>query len=255
MRLVLEAVPKTSTSPPRRHKSLRVSQDYKPGLALAKTKVCSKSIPSRYCVSLLFPPNMSDPPKRRPPLAPPLTPSLSTSPLCPFSSSFSPTAALEAPLSALSSALPTRRDRHFFQKSLPLNNLFSCSTLSTAPFRPLVNAPRSAAAAPATARRRVVHDSTPVQEWDVLGDMHAKLASKGGVWETLGGAVRRRGFVRVVMRTSGRKRGVVDGLLVAFDRHMNVVLGNASVRDDGEERKRVRQLFIRGDNVVAICLG
>ncbi len=60
---------------------------------------------------------------------------------------------------------------------------------------------------------------------DVITDMMAGLASKGGPMAWLSDIVRRGKPVRVVTRhRRGGQRGVAAGRIVAFDKHMNVVI-------------------------------
>jgi len=49
------------------------------------------------------------------------------------------------------------------------------------------------------------------------------------------------------------KRGAeFRGKLIGYDIHLNVVLADASLIQDGEEVKRYGKIVIRGDNVLAI---
>ncbi len=60
---------------------------------------------------------------------------------------------------------------------------------------------------------------------DVIADMMAGLACKGGPMAWLSDIVRRGEPVRVVTRhRRGGQRGVSSGRIVAFDKHMNVVM-------------------------------
>jgi small nuclear ribonucleoprotein (snRNP)-like protein len=83
--------------------------------------------------------------------------------------------------------------------------------------------------------------------------MQRKYGAGGGPMAFLLAAFERRACVCVVMRRTHAARGRVDGLLAAFDRHLNLVLQNATIRDEGAPPRNVRLLFIRGDNVVAVC--
>ncbi len=42
------------------------------------------------------------------------------------------------------------------------------------------------------------------------------------------------------------------GTLKAFDVHMNIVLENAEQLENGEARKKLGKLMVRGDNVILI---
>ncbi len=54
----------------------------------------------------------------------------------------------------------------------------------------------------------------------------------------------------VMVELKGRKeyRGVLDG----YDPHMNVVLKNAEEYTDGQLRRRLNIVIVRGDNVIYI---
>ena len=54
----------------------------------------------------------------------------------------------------------------------------------------------------------------------------------------------------VMVELKGRKeyRGVLDG----YDPHMNVVLRNAEEYADGQLRRRLNVVIVRGDNVIHI---
>ncbi len=54
----------------------------------------------------------------------------------------------------------------------------------------------------------------------------------------------------VMVELKGRKeyRGVLDG----YDPHMNVVLRNAEEYADGQLRRRLNVVIVRGDNVIYI---
>ena len=54
----------------------------------------------------------------------------------------------------------------------------------------------------------------------------------------------------VMVELKGRKeyRGVLDG----YDPHMNVVLRNAEEYADGQPRRRLNVVIVRGDNVIYI---
>ena len=74
-------------------------------------------------------------------------------------------------------------------------------------------------------------------------------------------ALRDRATVRVTLRRVNSIRGVCVGLLKAFDRHMNLVLVDAAEtytppRRTGTAKpvtRRLKQVLIRGDNVVLVC--
>lgn len=54
----------------------------------------------------------------------------------------------------------------------------------------------------------------------------------------------------VMVELKGRKeyRGILDG----YDPHMNVVLRNAEEYADGQLRRRLNVVIVRGDNVIYI---
>lgn len=48
---------------------------------------------------------------------------------------------------------------------------------------------------------------------------------------------------------SGRR---VGGTLKAFDVHLNIVLSNAEEMEDGKTKKKLGNIFIRGDTIVIV---
>jgi small nuclear ribonucleoprotein (snRNP)-like protein len=238
-------------------------------------------------------------PQRRLPsqtsLQPVLASSVPYSSLCFFSEAFDPTAALAAPVEEVERLLPTRRDVVIFRKTAPLDNVHACASLATAPFLALVHKPLVAATSASSTtgavapRRRNARDSTikSVAPKNVLGAMHRKFGANSGPLAFLLRCFELRSHVCVVMRRSTGLRGRVVGVLAAFDRHLNVVLSNATIYDAADIRvdavsedddvkvdedliaiqphtsaptgppvpRFVKRLFVRGDNVVAICRG
>jgi small nuclear ribonucleoprotein (snRNP)-like protein len=220
-----------------------------------------------------------------------------SSPLCFFSEAFDPTAALAAPVEEVERLLPTRRDVAIFRKTAPLDNVHACASLATAPFLALVHKPlvattsASSTTGAAASRRRNTQDSMikSVVSKNVLRTMLRKFGANGGPLAFLLRSFELRSHVCVVMRRSMGLRGRVVGVLSAFDRHLNVVLSNATIYDAADDRvdavsedddvkvdedlfatqphtsaptargppvpRFVKQLFVRGDNVVAICRG
>jgi small nuclear ribonucleoprotein (snRNP)-like protein len=224
--------------------------------------------------------------------------------LCFFSTDFDPWAALAAPLADIERLLPTRRDMALFRKAAPLDRVHACASLASAPFRTLVNKPRESASTLAQAQVAIpVSAASPLAvigdvPWrrdvrnrpiartvpkNVLREMNSKYGANGGPLAFLLNCFERRSHVCIVLRRSQGLRGRVVGVLEAFDRHLNVVLGRASIQDsvngmeNGDQKvecqsamltreeepwmpepqppRYVRQLFVRGDNVVAICRG
>ncbi|AHL22369.1 MULTISPECIES: LSm family protein [Thermococcus] len=49
-----------------------------------------------------------------------------------------------------------------------------------------------------------------------------------------------------------KRGGEFRGRLIGYDIHLNVVLADASLMQDGEEVKKYGKIVIRGDNVLAI---
>ncbi|WP_297063455.1 LSm family protein [Thermococcus sp.] len=49
-----------------------------------------------------------------------------------------------------------------------------------------------------------------------------------------------------------KRGGEFRGKLIGYDIHLNVVLADASLMQDGEEVKKYGKIVIRGDNVLAI---
>ncbi len=64
------------------------------------------------------------------------------------------------------------------------------------------------------------------------------------------------------LNNARNKRVIIDlknkieyvGLLKAFDIHINVVLDDAELREDGEVKKKIGTVFIRGDTIVSIAV-
>ncbi len=64
------------------------------------------------------------------------------------------------------------------------------------------------------------------------------------------------------LNNARNKRVIIDlknkieyvGALKAFDIHINVVLDDAELREDGEVKKKVGTVFIRGDTIVSIAV-
>jgi small nuclear ribonucleoprotein len=55
---------------------------------------------------------------------------------------------------------------------------------------------------------------------------------------------------RVIVELKNNKQMI--GTLKAFDIHINVVLNNAEERADGEVKRKLGTVFIRGDTIVII---
>jgi len=55
---------------------------------------------------------------------------------------------------------------------------------------------------------------------------------------------------RVIVRLKGNAEYV--GELNAFDIHINVVLNNAEERENGETKRKLGTVFIRGDTIILI---
>jgi small nuclear ribonucleoprotein len=56
---------------------------------------------------------------------------------------------------------------------------------------------------------------------------------------------------RVIVELKNNKQYI--GQLQAFDIHINVVLVNAEERQDGEVKRKLGTVFIRGDTITVIC--
>ncbi len=57
---------------------------------------------------------------------------------------------------------------------------------------------------------------------------------------------------RVIVELKNKAQYV--GKLNAFDIHINVVLDDAEFREDGEVKKRLGTVFLRGDTIVSIAV-
>jgi len=56
---------------------------------------------------------------------------------------------------------------------------------------------------------------------------------------------------RVIVELKNNKQYV--GLLKAFDIHINIVLDDAEERVDGEVKRKLGTVFVRGDTITIIC--
>jgi len=56
---------------------------------------------------------------------------------------------------------------------------------------------------------------------------------------------------RVVVELKNGKQ--ITGLLKAFDIHINVVLEQAEERENGEVKRKMNTLFVRGDTIIMIA--
>jgi small nuclear ribonucleoprotein (snRNP)-like protein len=190
--------------------------------------------------------------------------------LCFFSELFDPEAALTAPLVEIEHNLETKRDVACFRKAETLDNISACAIVERAPFRPLVYKPRAATTFEpedtasvgvpgVTGRRRAVRTDlqrrSPMGEraTGVLRKMVSQFGANGGPLAFLLACFERSARVRIVLRRTHSLRGFVVGELTAFDKHLNVIIRKAIVHDGDEAPRTIPQLFIRGDNVVAIC--
>lgn len=166
--------------------------------------------------------------------------------LNPFSEHFDPQQALHRPLSAVCDALPTAQDRRTFNRAKPLNNVAACAHLQHAPYRLLIPRPVTAAPKqPATKKR-----PRPTATKRVLRAIHANAAD--GPLRLLKRAADRAFQVRVCIRDRHRIKGFVHGVVDAFDKHFNLVLSNAVIKDRACKPRSVNKLFVRGENVVYI---
>lgn len=86
----------------------------------------------------------------------------------------------------------------------------------------------------------------------VLRAMAARCAE--GPLAMLAAAMRRSARVRVRLRSRHALRGSVLGHLMAFDRHVNLVLRDAVLCDDGRPQRSVGLMLLRGEHVVIVCL-
>ncbi|KAI0567495.1 Sm ribonucleoprotein domain containing protein [Gracilaria domingensis] len=188
-----------------------------------------------------------------PPSSPPSSPTRAQ--LNPFSEQFDPELALQQHLSAFRATLPTARDQAIFDRAQPVDNVAACAHLEHAPYRILKPAPVTAnLTTPSRKRPRDAsqHADKSERRLSVLQSIHDKAAK--GPLELLGRAVANKLLLRIRLRERHRIRGFVEGVVVAFDRHMNVVVKNAVIQDYGLDARRVGQLLIRGENIVLIYL-
>lgn len=162
--------------------------------------------------------------------------------LNPFDEGFDAGKTLSAPVESFLSALPSSRDRAIADRTTPLNNIAACASVEHAPFRIL----KSSRVRDETRERGVKR--TRETRVDVLGGLH-EHAGKGPLL-VLKKAVEKRFRVRVVLRERHDLAGFVDGFVVAFDKHFNLVIRHAWVVKEG--RRRIGQLFVRGENVVLV---
>jgi len=57
---------------------------------------------------------------------------------------------------------------------------------------------------------------------------------------------------RVIVELKNKAQYI--GKLNAFDIHINVVLDDAELREDGEVKKKLGTVFLRGDTIVSIAV-
>lgn len=125
-------------------------------------------------------------------------------------------------------ALATQGVRPPVPNALPRDHLLQCRVYLPA-WHPLAISPtdqdraQSAKRKPDPAKDR--GHARGVVKVDVIADMMEGLACKGGPMAWLSGIVKRGEPVRVATRhRRGGQRGVSTGKIVAFDKHMNVVM-------------------------------
>lgn len=185
--------------------------------------------------------------------------------LNPFCENFDTELALRSGSQAVVSALPLPRDRNTFISAPTVNNIWACVSLRTAPFRMLQQAvpviksasqtvSQRANQVSACGKRRQSNDSSSRRIRGVLQAMMDKAAV--GPLSTLAVAVADRRQVRVTLRSRHSLRGCLTARLVAFDKHLNLVLRDAIFDDpDNPERRSLFSLtLIRGEHVVAVAL-
>ena len=79
------------------------------------------------------------------------------------------------------------------------------------------------------------------------------LSAKGGPLSLLRHALRDGARVSVVLRRRHAMGGVASGVLLAFDRHMNLVLGGGvTVVGANGSKRETRQMLVRGDSVICV---
>lgn len=184
--------------------------------------------------------------------------------LNPFSDAFDASLALRAAPEDVQAQLPTARDRRAFGKAQPLNNVAMCASVATAPFRVLRAAPvrkpdpkpepEGGAQRSKRPRGEELGGAALAPRFGVLAQMHRRQAAKSGPLAMLERAVRLRRRVRIMLRETHAIRGDVSGVVVAFDKHFNMVVAMAVIRDKGERPRRSKVLFVRGENVVLVAL-
>lgn len=185
--------------------------------------------------------------------------------LNPFFENFDTVHALHAGSHAVASALPHPRDCSTFTSAPTLNNLWACASLRTAPFRLLQQPapvtkneiqklPQQAEEAPSCKKRRVSNVSSPHRLKGVLQAMMDKAAV--GPLSTLAVAVAHRRRIRITLRSRHSLRGRLTARLVAFDKHINLLLRDAIFddSDDTQHRSLFALTLIRGEHVVVVAL-
>ncbi len=55
---------------------------------------------------------------------------------------------------------------------------------------------------------------------------------------------------RVIVELKNRKQLI--GVLKVFDQHINIVLEDAEEREDGEMKRKLNTVFVRGDTIILI---
>lgn len=171
-----------------------------------------------------------------------------------FEETFDPYLALEAPLDHILQSLPHSFDRQNFNRAKPLDNLTQCVSVIDAPFR-LLSSVSSAAAAKARAKTQTegtkqiaickkTSATTPKVQMrvrHVLKQMMNKIKlshSPLSVLNTALGTAHRHRTVRVLIRDSHNLRGVITAALVAYDKHVNLVLRDATLYEFDQTRRQ-----------------
>lgn len=155
----------------------------------------------------------------------------------------------------------SKRFREVYNTSVALDNVSQCRILEEKPFYPLGR--KSAVVAPVELgkrreREKVVRKSAVV----CLAEKHGQT----GPLSMLLDAMRSRTFVAVLVRRTHSLHRIWKGTVIAFDKHMNIVLGcveesqvlsgggvtEALVHHHSQKRHHANEVFLRGDTVVLV---
>lgn len=203
--------------------------------------------------------------------------------LNPFSDKFDANLALRCGADAVRNTLSSNRDRIVFDNAEALNHIHGCEGILQAPFRRLVGARARAPDEMERTRKRERECETREKKLramcknrgdkagrpnifrrnensgrvkNVLQNMMEESVCKHGPLSILSKAMSGRMRVCVTLRERHKLRSHLRARLVAFDRHMNMVVREAeeSFFDSSLPRRKLGLTVVRGEHVVTVAL-